>query len=623
MKKLKIEIAQIKQVPMDINHNLKNILVAVAEAKDRGVDILVLPELCVSGYVLGDRYEYDNFIADIQRANNVIKDNTDNIVVVWGSIVSDANHINEDGRLRKYNAALIAQNCKWVSNGILEGYIPKTNLPKYRIFDDARHFYPGYKLALEMNLSLDEFYQPFILNIKDKEYSLALAICEDIWEDEYNIKISEIYKSRNVDMLVDLSASPWTLGKWHARENMLRKRAGVIGAPILYVNCVGLQNNGKNLIWFDGESTFVNKKGEFVFRLNRNVEEYGIFEYDFINDLVNTELSNSEREDNISELYGSILSAAREFYSPFKKVVIGMSGGIDSAIAAAIISEAVGPKKLLAVNMPTIYNSNTTQDLAKLCAENLGIEYKVLPIQLLYEEQVKMLENLGLKNISMLTKENIQARIRGAELAAISSYYGGVFTNNGNKTEGSLNYFTLYGDAAGAAAILGDLWKGQIYELAKYFNKVKGFEAIPSGIINIIPSAELSEDQNVDEGKGDPIQYEYHDKLLRAFCEYRWDVEKVLQEIIGGTFEEKVGLDRNSMTNYFKNKIDFIKDLEWAWNNYNMEFKRVQLPPVLITSRRAFGFDRRDVIAAAHYTDNYYNLKQKFLTDDTLTLNSV
>ncbi len=610
----RITIAQLEVKPLDIEGNLKRMFSCIQKAKDDHSEIVIFPELCISGYLLGDRFEYEDLLMTLRDANERVREASTDIVIIWGNIVCDENTIGEDGRMRKYNAVCIAENGQYVSNGVLSGYMPKTHLPKYRIFDDARHFYPAYKLAQEMGLSYEKFFRPFCITRKDGSvYSLALTVCEDMWEDEYQISLATMYAQAHVDLLIDISASPWTLGKWHARETMLTKRSKTIGVPLVYVNCVGLQNNGKNLVLFDGASVIVTGEGEFAYRAKL---------YDPTCDTIDCDpscklLTPYVRKSEIEELHDSLIQGIKIFYTPFQKIIIGLSGGIDSALMLALLVRALGSEKILAINMPTRWNSVTTKRLAEECAKRCGVAYQVVPIEGLYEEQVRLLTASGVQEVTTLTKENIQARLRGSVLATFASQYQGVFTCNGNKTEVAMNYFTLYGDGAGASAFLGDLWKGQVYALARYINSKSQVSLIPEGILTIVPSAELSDAQNVDEGKGDPIVYEFHDALLKAFCETRLGVKTLLKLYLRGDFWKTIGLASGSFETYFRTKQAFVDAILHAWNAYNTEYKRVQLPPVFLTSRRAFGFDRRDTIATSVIDSETKSLVESILSESS------
>jgi NAD+ synthase (glutamine-hydrolysing) len=607
----KIAIVQSAVVPGNPRENRRRMLADIDTARTAGAELIVMHELRTSGYVLGDRWEHDEFIREIEATNEAIRRASVGRTIVWGSIRADWDRMNEDGRVRKYNAVMIASNGEWVSNGKLTGWIPKTNLPKYRIFDDARHFYPGDKLAAEMGCELKDILRRFPVTIGGKLRYLALTVCEDLWEDEYNTKPGEIYADQHPDLVIDISASPWTAEKYRARDRMLEKRAKEIGAPILYVNGVGLENNTKNLIWFDGGSTYIDKDGEFRIRAAQHKEEIVYFDFDLVHKLppVKHELTG------IAEIHAALIAGIRAFYGPTKKVIIGLSGGIDSAVMLALLGEALGAGRIIAINMPTKFNSSTTKNLAHLCAGNFGVDYREVPIQGIVNSIAGAVEEAGFGRPQGLSYENLQARTRSADiLALVAQMFGGFFTCNGNKTEMALNYFTMYGDGAGAAAFLADLWKGQIYELARFVNKRAGRDLIPEGIINVIPSAELSADQNVDEGKGDPIFYPYHDFLLRAFTERRWDPTLVMQHRITNTLEHEIGCVPGIIDQFFKSdRKAFVENLEWCWKRYNMEFKRGQTPPVFIASRRAFGFDRRDPIADGYFTDRYATLKSAYL----------
>ncbi|MBR3458543.1 MAG: NAD(+) synthase, partial [Selenomonadaceae bacterium] len=276
--------------------------------------------------------------------------------------------------------------------------------------------------------------------------------------------------------------------------------------------------------------------------------------------------------------------------------------------------------------------SETTKGLSQKLAENLGCHYTIIPIQYSVEHTIEQLETAPIEflkshtmthlKVSSFVAENIQARDRSARvLAAVAAAFGGGFTCNANKAETTVGYSTLYGDQSGFLAAMADLWKYQVYELARYLNnEIYRKEAIPQGIIDIVPSAELSENQNVDEGKGDPIKYPYHDFLFRAFVE-RWQKatpQDILEWYMEGTLEEKIGCEADLVKEFFPTVADFIADLERWWNLFTgmAIAKRIQAPPVLAISRRAFGFDHREAQNGPYYTMKYRELKETLLKKD-------
>jgi len=302
------------------------------------------------------------------------------------------------------------------------------------------------------------------------------------------------------------------------------------------------------------------------------------------------------------------------------KVVIGLSGGIDSAVVAALCVEVLGKENVVAVNMPTRFNTATTKGLAKELADNLGIQYLVAPIEDAVNLTRKEIGDLTGRKVEGLVDENVQARDRSSRvLAGIAAQLGAihktnvVFTNNGNKTELAQGYCTLYGDVDGAVAPIADLYKTQVRALARHLNAKLG-NVIPEGILTVKPSAELSDAQNPEKGGGDPFQFEYHDKLLYQMVELRRDPEDILADAVAGKLDKALGLPAGKTAigkdGYFPTMTAFIDDLELVWKRLKGSFfKRVQAPPVLAVSKRAFGYDLREFQGKARFTRRYCELK--------------
>lgn len=619
---MKISVAQldIKAGYPDIN--VSKILSEIEIAKNNGVDIIVFSELCVSGYLLGDEWENHAFMKDCFSYNETIKNATDGIIAIWGNVDLDFSQKNEDGRVRKYNAAFIAQNGKYVgtSGNLNVGRVYKTLMPKYREFDDERHFYSYRKNAQDFNLNIERIISPFRVEINNEHKKIGIILCEDMWSDDYTINPIDILLDKNTDIIVNLSCSPWTWRKNNKRHSVVRERIKNKPTYFVYCNNTGTQNNGKNIFLFDGGSTIYNPDGTFL-NVAKNYTEDVITSTLFHNKIM---LPNPEitPDQDKKELFEGLVYGIKKFFDtlPSKKVVIGLSGGIDSALDIVLLTEAVGAENVYAINMPSKFNSNTTKDIALQLAINLGVHYGVLSIQNAVDATIKEIEQLtfysygnsyttGL-SLSKLNIENIQARDRGGRvLAGVASALGAIFTNNGNKTETAFGYATLYGDVNGAIAPIADLYKHEIYELCEYYNKLKKTEIIPSKIFNIVASAELSDDQNIDEGKGDPIFYPYHDKLVRAFVEFRLDPEDILRLYIEKKLGETILCDQSLIDNYFTDET-FIADLEQKWKAYKLSiFKRIQAPPIIAVSRRAFGFDLREAQNGVYFTREYINLK--------------
>lgn len=623
---MKISVAQLDIKAGHPDINVSKILTEIENAKNNSVDIIIFSELCVSGYLLGDEWENLAFMKDCFSYNETIKNATDGIIVIWGNVDLDFTSKNEDGRIRKYNAAFIAQNGRYIgtSGNLKIGRVYKTLMPKYREFDDERHFYSYRKCAQDFNLDIERIISPFRVEINNEYKKIGIILCEDMWSDDYTINPIDILLKHNPDVIVNLSCSPWTWRKNNKRHSVVRERIKNKPTYFAYCNNTGTQNNGKNIFLFDGGSTIYNPDGTFL-NVAKNYTEEIITSTLFDNRIMLPNLEITPDQDK-KELFEGLVYGIKKFFDtlPSKKVVIGLSGGIDSALDIVLLSEAIGAENVYAINMPSKFNSNTTKDAALQLAINLGVHYGVLSIQNAVDNTIKDIEQLTFYNyvnsdttglsLSKLNIENIQARDRGSRvLAGVASALDAVFINNGNKTETAFGYATLYGDVNGSISPIADLYKHEIYELCEYYNKLKKSEIIPSTIFNIVASAELSDEQNVDEGKGDPIFYPYHDKLVRAFVEFRLDPEDILRLYAEKKLVETILCEQSLIDNYFTDET-FIADLEQKWKAYKISiFKRIQAPPIIAVSRRAFGFDLREAQNGVYFTREYTNLKNSIL----------
>jgi NAD+ synthase (glutamine-hydrolysing) len=617
-KDIKICVAQMDVIPANPSLNTKKMIEIIKDCKNEKVDLAIFPELCIPGYVVGDMWERLDFLEECQNCTKIIMNESDNIMIAFGNITFDSEYKNEDGRIRKYNSCLVVKNKNIIS------VTDKTLQPNYRLFDDNRHFYDSRKRLLDSCYDYNESvnlksifngaYNPIDINGN----KIGFLICEDSWDTDYTFSPISILAKKS-DIIVNISCSPFTMGKNYKRDRLFSEHAKRHNVEIIYVNNVGLQNNGKTIYTFDGDSCIYRKDGVKVDLYEAFQEGARIFNlFNFMDK--NEQLRRSSH--GIEKLYNCLCYGVKKFLDQIKveKIIIGASGGIDSAVVASIFHQVMeNPEEnLYLINMPTKFNSETTKKLAKDLSQKLKCKYYVFPIGDSVDLTRSQLEQKGF-NVSDFCFENIQARDRSSRvLAAISSSVGGVFTCNANKSETTVGYSTLYGDLGGFMAPLADVWKTEVYSLAKYINDQ--FDLIPEEILNIKPSAELSDNQNIDLGRGDPLIYEYHDCLFKSWVE-RWNrstPKDILKWVKMDVLEKELNFNHGKIIEkYFNNDIKlFIEDLEKWWNLFDgfAYAKRIQAPPILAVSRRSYGWDLRESQTIPFYSTEYYELKEDILS---------
>ena len=557
MATLRIALAQTNPTVGDLAGNAAKIIEMANRAQRASADLVVFGELAVCGYPPEDLLLKKSFLADTRlTVEQLAKQCADIPLIVGFAEITDSGCCN--------SAAVLA-------DGKIAGVYRKVHLPNYGVFDERRYFQPGDK--------------PSVLEING--LNLAITICEDIWANEY---LSELLaQSEPVRGLVNLSASPFHAGKMPIRQKLLGDRARQLGGPVCYTNLVG----GQDELVFDGGSMIVDASGKVVAEGQRFVEDLIVADVTLpetigdkkakksakINRIVVRSQASADRSaigersvakmDDIREIYEALVLGTRDYVrkNGFAKVVLGLSGGIDSGLVAAVAVDALGAENVVAVTMPSQYSSAETQADAVKLAKNLGVRLITVGVQEIFDNYLEVLKDAYGAGPAGLENENLQARIRGNILMALSNRFGWLVLATGNKSETAVGYCTLYGDMVGGFAVIKDVFKTTVYKLADYANKKTDGEVIAASIIERSPSAELRPDQK-DQDSLPP--YDLLDAILKLYVEE----DKHLDEIVAEGFEPNVA----------KEVIRLV--------DHN-EFKRRQAAPGIRITPKAFGRDRR------------------------------
>ncbi|MBK7107370.1 MAG: NAD+ synthase [Ignavibacteriae bacterium] len=536
---MKIGLCQINSIIGKIDYNKSKILDGYKKGIEAGVDLVICPELSLCGYPPQDLIEKVEFRNAVMKAANEIAEQTNEVGLIFGAITEEFDFVGTG----LYNSAVLC------FDGKIQFVQNKTLLPNYDVFDEVRYF----ESAKDVHV------------FKFKEEKLGISICEDIWNDADYWK-HRLYEKDPVQRLVDkgstilvnISASPYHYGRREERREMLSVLTKTNKLPLAYVSCVGAQTD----LIFDGASLCLDKDGSLV-KIGKTFEE------DFI--VFDTNENYSEIK-NIEGTYGeevinALVLGLKDYASKsgFKKALVGLSGGIDSAVVTYLAVQAFGKENVHVVMMPSEFSSEGSVKDSEKLIQNLGITSEKISISSLFNEFKKVLEPSFQNKKPDVTEENLQSRIRGILLMALSNKFGYLLCTTGNKSEMAVGYATLYGDMNGAVGVIADIYKTEVYEIANFINRNE--EIIPQEIIQKAPSAELSPNQK-DVDSLPP--YDLLDKILELYLE-EYKEYKEISEIIG---DEK-------LVKKILNLVD------------RNEFKRNQSAPALRVTKKSFGYGRR------------------------------
>ena len=562
MPMLRLALAQINPHVGDIEGNTRKILEYIDKATKSKVDVIAFPELSVTGYPPEDLLLKKHFVQSNLKACEIIAAHTQDITTIFGFVDSDE---------KRYNAAAVSHQ------GEIVGTYRKIHLPNYGVFDEKRYFASGKDCSI------------FVVG----EAKIGINICEDIW---YENGPTRLQKEAGANLIVNINGSPFSIGKKKQREGIIGQRIKENNIPIAYVNMVG----GQDELVFDGASLILDENGEILARGNQFTEDLIICDIDIkttIHDSQKTSNSsrygtstifvsrpNHKNRKNINpkvkppmsdmnEIYQALVLGTKDYVNKcgFNKVLVALSGGIDSSLVAAIATDALGPENVVGISMPSKFSSSGSETDAQKLADNLGIQLQTVPIEQSFETMEKTLKPQFAGTEWGTAEENIQSRIRGNLIMALSNKFGWLVLTTGNKSEMAVGYATIYGDMAGGFAVIKDVPKMMVYELCHHLNNSSEKELIPKSVIEKPPSAELRHDQKDSDSLPD---YKILDPILEAYIEKQFSYEEIVSK----------GYERETVK-HIMGLVD------------TNEYKRRQSAPGIKITDMNFGRDRRMPIA--------------------------